>query len=172
MQRLKTSHDRWTRPLTLAVAGSMLAPTIVGCGSGGQQAAQTSPPPPPGFNNSQQQPQARTGGMSTRNKVVLLAGAAALYYIYNKRKNSQQQGAQGKYFRSEANGRIYYRDLKTGKFQYVSPPRQPISVRADELQGMQSLQNYQGYNNRNQGQSFGGYGSGNQMYDDAVPAQY
>jgi len=171
MQRLKTSRERWTRPLTLAVAGSMLAPTLVGCGSGGGQQNTQMAPPPPGFNNSQQRPQANTG-MSTRKKVVLLAGAAALYYIYNKRKNSTQQGAQGKYFRSESNGRIYYRDLKTGKFQYVSPPRQPIQVPADELQGMQGLQNYQGYDNRNQGQAFGGYGSGNQSYNDAVPAQY
>ena len=165
MQRPIVSRNRWTKPVTLLLAGSMLTPTLIGCG--GQPAAQQSPPPPPGFNGGSQ-PQVKTG-MSTRNKVVLLAGAAALYYIYNKRKNATQQGAQGKYFRSEANGRIYYRDLKTGKFQYVSPPRQPIQVPAEEA-GM--YQQYQGFNNRAQGQGFGGYGSGNANYEDAIPAQY
>jgi hypothetical protein len=157
------------KPLALVLSGSLVLPTLVGCG--GQPATQQAAPPP-GFNSgSGGNAQPRTG-MSTRNKVILLAGAAALYYIYNKRKNSQQQGAQGKYFRSEANGRIYYRDLKTGKFQYVSPPTQPIQVPAEELAGMQGLQRYQGYNNNRSGQSFGGYGAGNANYNDAVPAQY
>jgi hypothetical protein len=65
--------------------------------------------------------------MSTRNKVLLVAGAAALYYLYQKHKNKQGNGPQGRYFRSK-NGRVYYRDMKTGAFQWVDPPTQPIQV--------------------------------------------
>ena len=72
-------------------------------------------------------------GMSTRNKVLLLAGGAALYYLYNKHKNRQGQGAQGRYYLSK-NGRVYYRDLKTGAYRWVDPPRQPIRVPAQEYE--------------------------------------
>jgi len=72
-------------------------------------------------------------GMSTRNKVLLLAGAAAVYYLYQKHKNKQGQGPEGRYFRSK-NGRVYYRDMRTGQYQWVDPPQQPIQVPADEYQ--------------------------------------
>jgi hypothetical protein len=78
-------------------------------------------------------PQQQREGMSTRNKVLLLAGAAAVYYLYNKHKNREGQGPQGRYYRSK-NGRVYYRDLKTGQFQWVDPPRQPIQVPAEEYE--------------------------------------
>lgn len=174
MNHTRLGRSRWTRPVSLLLVGSLTVPTLIGCG--GQPAAQQSAPPmagpPPGFNNSNSRPQANTG-MSTRKKVVLLAGAAALYYIYNKRKNAAAQaaGPDGKYYMSK-NGRVYYRDLKTGKYQYVSPPRQAIQVPEEELAGMRGLQNYSGYNNNANGQGFGGYRTGNESYNDAEPAQY
>jgi hypothetical protein len=94
-----------------------------------------------------------------------------LYYIYKKRQNAQQAaGPNGKYFLSESTGRVYYRDLKSGKFQWVSPPRQAIQVPADEAQ---QYSQYQGYNNQSNGQTFGGYGANDlNRYRDAVPAQH
>ena len=108
-------------------------------------------------------------GMSTGQKVALLAGAAALYYIYNKRKNKADsaKGPEGKYFISKSTGRVYYRNLKDGSFQWVSPPRQPIRVPTAEAQ---QYQGYSGYNNQSDGRGFGGYGSGTERYDDAEPA--
>jgi hypothetical protein len=84
-------------------------------------------------------------GMSARNKVLLLAGAAALYYLYNKHKNRPGQGAQGRYYLSK-NGRVYYRDLKTGAYRWVDPPRQPIQVPVNEYERYTGRQvdNYDG----------------------------
>lgn len=165
----------WMRPTALVVLGSMAAPILSGCG--GQQASNSSPPPPPGFSqnsqpatNSRPAMNQRSGGMSTKKKVALLAGAAALYYIYNKRKAAKEaSGPNGRYFVSKSNGRVYYRDLKTGNFQYVSPPQQPIQVPADEAS---EYQGYQGFNNAQDGRGFGGYGSGQKRYNDAIPAQF
>ena len=111
-------------------------------------------------------------GMSTKQKLVLVAGAAALYYLYKKRQNAQQQtGAGGRYYRSESTGRVYYR-YPDGKYQWVSPPTQPIRVPENEARQYQ-LDQYQGYNNARQGQEFGGYGYGNNnpRYNDAEPEQ-
>lgn len=97
---------------------------------GCQQATTTEP-------GTGRQPTAPAGparqGMSTRNKVLLLAGAAALYYLYNKHKNRQGQGAEGRYYLSK-NGRVYYRDLKTGDYRWVDPPKEPIRVPAEEYE--------------------------------------
>jgi hypothetical protein len=71
--------------------------------------------------------------MSTGQKVLLVAGAAALYYLYNKHKNKQGQGPDGRYFLSK-NGRVYYRDMKTGAFHWVDPPKQPIRVPAADYE--------------------------------------
>src|SRR5688572_10339061 len=88
---------------------------------------------------------AQRHGMSTRNKVLLLAGAAALYYLYNKHKNKQGEGPEGRYYRSK-NGRVYYRDLRTGKYQWVDPPSQPIQVPAEDYERYtgRSMDNYDG----------------------------
>ena len=161
------SRHKMMRPAAFLLSASFIAPTLLaGCGGGAPQ--QTAAVPPPGMENSRQAPAAQQNqGMSTGKKVALLTGAAALYYIYQKRQNAPQQaGPEGKYFQSK-NGRIYYRNLKTGDFQWVSPPRQPIEVPIEEAQ---RYQNYAGYNNRNTGQSFGGYGPGQQNYTDAEPA--
>lgn len=160
---------RWMRPTAFVLLGSMSAPILAGCG--GQQAPNSSPPPPPGFSQNSQPAMNRpkAGGMTTKQKVVLLAGAAALYYVYKKHQAAKNQGPTGRYFVSKANGRVYYRDLKTGKFQYVSPPQQPIPVPADEAS---EYQGYQGFNKGQGGRDFGGYGSGKSQFDDAVPAQF
>ena len=81
-------------------------------------------------------PQQRNTGLpqlSTKQKVLLLAGAAAVYYMYKKHQNAQGEGPNGRYYRSK-NGRVYYRDMRTGKFQWVDPPSQPIQVPADEYE--------------------------------------
>jgi len=66
-------------------------------------------------------------GLTTKQKVMLVAGAAALYYMYKKHQNRQGNGPDGRYFLSK-NGRVYYRDMKTGAFHWVDPPTQPIAV--------------------------------------------
>jgi len=73
--------------------------------------------------------------MSTRKKLVLLAGAAALYWLYKRHQNSQGVGPQGRYYRSR-NGRVYYRDARTHRAIWVTPPpaSRPIEVPADEYQ--------------------------------------
>ncbi|MDF2440187.1 MAG: hypothetical protein JWN98_1171 [Abditibacteriota bacterium] len=175
MKPLALSHprslsSRWMRPTAFVLLGTMSAPLLSGCAGQPAQAPNSSPPPPPGFSqNSQPANGQRASGMSTRNKVVLLAGAAALYYLYNKRKQAQAQGPNGRYFVSKSNGRVYYRDLKTRRFQYVSPPQQPLQVPASEAA---AYQGYQGFNNAQNGRAFGGYGNGQNSYEDAIPAQF
>jgi len=72
-------------------------------------------------------------GLTTKQKVLLVAGAAAVYYLYEKHKKKKGAGAQGQYYRSK-NGRVYYRDLKTGAYHWVDPPTQPIQVPAAEYE--------------------------------------
>jgi outer membrane protein assembly factor BamE (lipoprotein component of BamABCDE complex) len=129
------------RYVAAALAG-MIFLSIAGCGGQNVNAGSDVNQGPYG---APQQPQQRQG-MSTRQKVMLVAGAAALYYLYQKHKNKQGEGAQGRYYRSK-NGRVYYRDLKTGKYQWVDPPQQPIQVPADEYQqyfGNQAQGGYDG----------------------------
>jgi len=73
--------------------------------------------------------------MSTRNKVLLLAGAAALYWLYKRHQNSKGVGPNGQYYRSR-NGRVYYRDARTHKAIWVTPPpaNRPIQVSPEEYQ--------------------------------------
>jgi hypothetical protein len=109
------------------VLATLIGASTMGCASRNVN-AQSGQAPPYSAPAERSRP-----GMSTRNKVLLVAGAAALYYLYQKHKNSPGQGPQGRYFRSR-NGRVYYRDLKTGAYQWVDPPSQPIQVPADEYQ--------------------------------------
>jgi hypothetical protein len=113
------------RPIAGVLAVLLLFP-LAGCQPTAN--SQSVPGPAP-----TRQPGRTQQGMSTRNKVLLLAGAAALYYLYNKHKNRQGQGAEGRYYLSK-NGRVYYRDLKTGAYRWVDPPQQPIRVPADEYE--------------------------------------
>jgi hypothetical protein len=73
--------------------------------------------------------------MSTRNKVLLLAGAAALYWLYKRHQNSKGVGPNGQYYRSR-NGRVYYRDARTHKAVWVTPPpaSRPVQVSPEEYQ--------------------------------------
>lgn len=175
MTTIKT-RGKIARPATLLLSASLVVPPLLaGCGSASQQT--TTAPPPPGMGNSRMEnprnaPVAQPKqGMSTGKKVALLAGAAALYYIYNKRKNKAEsaKGPDGKYFISESTGRVYYRNLKDGSFQWVSPPKQPIRVPIEEAR---NYQGYAGYNNQNSGRGFGGYGPGTKNYNDAEPAMW
>jgi hypothetical protein len=109
------------------LAALLLVP-LLGC----ERSVRSQSPPGPA-STPMGQPQQPRQGMSTRQKVVLVAGAAALYYLYNRHKNRQGAGPEGRYFLSK-NGRVYYRDLKTGAFHWVDPPTQPIRVPAEEYE--------------------------------------
>lgn len=111
-----------------AVAAAAVALGAVGCEPTAQSPSTSPPPAAPA-----PQPSPPQQGMSTRNKVLLLAGAAAVYYLYKKHQNAQGNGPNGRYFRSK-NGRVYYRDMKTGEYHWVDPPAQPISVPAEDYQ--------------------------------------
>jgi hypothetical protein len=101
-------------------------------------------------------PQQERQGLSTKQKVAILAGAAALYYLYNRQKNARGEGKTGQYYLSK-NGRIYYRDPNNPRrVIWVTPPREGIRVPAEEAQ---RYSRYQGYNNRETGETFGGYGA-------------
>ncbi len=157
----------FVRPAAVLVSASMLSPLLVGCGGGGGGGSQASAPAidrsgagslPPAVGG----PKVNTG-MSTKQKMVLLAGAAALYYMYKKQQNAKGQATQ--YYKSETNGRIYYRDPKTKQAIYVTPPQGGIMVPSQEAQ---SYNSYQGYNSSPAGQTFGGYGA-NGPVGGAVP---
>ena len=110
-----------------ALAGLMMPVGVAGCGGGNINAESRNTRPGAPYS----QREAPRQGMSTRNKVLLLAGAAAVYYLYQKHKNAQGEGVNGRYYRSK-NGRVYYRDLKTGDYHWVDEPRQPLEVPAEE----------------------------------------
>ena len=117
---------------TAAVLVGLMTFSLTGCG-GGTINAESQPGGPMGQTAPMGQPEQRRPGLSNKQKVLLLAGAAAVYYMYQKHKNKQGEGAQGRYYRSK-NGRVYYRDLKTGKYQWVDPPSQPIQVPAADYE--------------------------------------
>jgi hypothetical protein len=137
-RRESAMKQKHLRPVAGVLAALLLLP-LTGC----QPTVNSQSAPGPAPMRQSGQPRQ---GMSTRNKVLLLAGAAALYYLYNKHKNRQGQGAQGRYYLSK-NGRVYYRDLKTGAYRWVDPPRQPIQVPADEYQRYTGRQ-VEGYDGR------------------------
>lgn len=172
MTTIKT-RGKIAKPTTLLLSASLIVPPLLaGCGGGATDQTANVPPPPmenPSMNAPVAQPKQ---GMSTGKKVALLAGAAALYYIYNKRKNKAEsaKGPDGKYFISKSTGRVYYRNLKDGSFQWVSPPKTPIQVPVEQAR---EYQNYSGYNNQNTGRGFGGYGGDTtRTYNDAEPAMW
>ncbi len=125
---------RPSRPVAALTVG-FLAFGVLGC----QQREQAPPPRPqmPALQIPRGQPARgpapQQQGMSTRSKVLLLAGAAAVYYLYKKHQKAKGEGPQGRYYRSK-NGRVYYRDLETGKFHWVDPlpATKPITVPAED----------------------------------------
>jgi hypothetical protein len=126
---------RAARPLAAALAAAILTLPLAGCATHDINASSppSSPPVVP-----QGAPTDGTGvpqrhGLTTGQKVLLLAGAAAVYYLYKKHQNAQGQGPNGRYFLSK-NGRVYWRDMKTGAFHWVDPPQQPIQVTPEEYQ--------------------------------------
>jgi len=114
------------RPIAALLSAVMLL-GVAGCGGPTIQAQSPSRSQPP------VQPAPQRQGLSTKQKVMLVAGAAAVYYLYKKHQNAKGEGKNGRYYRSK-NGRVYYRDLKTGAYRWVDPPQQPISVPADEYE--------------------------------------
>ena len=139
------------RIAALGMMAAVTLPTLAGCGS-------SAPPPPVDRSGTANLPpsaggQVKNSGMSKRTKVVLLVGAAALYYMWKKKQNAQGQTVQ--YYQSKTTGRIYYRDPKTHQAIWVTP--EPIQVPAEEAQ---NYSGYQGYDNRQTGQPFGGWNNG------------
>ena len=130
-------NSRYLRSMAGVLVALMLVP-LAGCG-GGQRIDAQNPYQQP---MPQQQPRQ---GSNMKKGVVVLAAAAALYYLYKRSQNRQGEGPNGRYYLSK-NGRVYYRDLKTGQYQWVDPPQQPISVPMDEYQRVtgQQLNNYNG----------------------------
>lgn len=133
--RICPSYKPSTRLYALIIALTLLAPVCLAPAAFARQ----DPPKP---------------GMSTKKKLVILAGAAALFYMYKRHKDANNQAATVQYFRSEKNGRIYYRDPKTHQAHYVTPPTGGIQVPEEEAQ---EFSGYRGYNNARRGQAYGGY---------------
>ncbi len=158
--------ERWTRSKGLMLCASlvMVAPMVIGCGSGGGTDSSTvgaNQPPVDDYRGqraqtlpTQQQPEKK--GMSTGTKVAILAGAAALYYMYkkNKEKRAQNVSSEPQYYLSK-NGRVYYRD-NTGRAHWVTPPKEGIQVPWAEAQ---QYQQYQGYNWNKSGRDLVGLGN-------------
>lgn len=143
---IHTKRNLLSRPVAAVLVGSLVMPTLSGCG-GGNNTASIPPPVDATRGQAPGQPGASSRpGLSTKQKVVLLAGAAAIYYLYKKRQNAQGQTVQ--YYRSK-NGRIYYRDPKTHQAIWVTPEDvRPIQVPADEAA---AYRNYRGYDNSQNG---------------------
>jgi len=170
------TRGRGARFLALGLALSMVSPILAGCGRGDVNA--TNGPGNAGMNNPagpgasvrgdrstySSGQQERRQGLSTKQKVAILAGAAALYYMYNRHKNKQGAGKQGQYYLSK-NGRVYYRD-QNGNPVWVTPPREGIQVPAEEAE---QYSRFRGYNGRNTGEMFGGYGAGNEAVAGGPP---
>jgi hypothetical protein len=145
-----------TRLTAWALALGIASPLLAGCGRDNSRAYQ--PPVQEQTRGSRTEyppSQERRQGLSTKQKVAILAGAAALYYLYNKHKRNQGAGSQGQYYLSK-NGRVYYRD-QNGNPVWVTPPREGIEVPASEAE---QYSRYRGYNGRDTGEAFGGYGAG------------
>lgn len=125
---MRRSH---LRPVAGTLVGLFVL-TLAGCTDPPRQQTQYSQAPAGRRTLPAEAPERRSG-LSGKQKLMLLAGAAAVYYLYKKHQNRQGQGPEGRYFLSK-NGRVYYRDLRTGDYQWVDPPREPLRVPAEEYE--------------------------------------
>ncbi len=148
--------SRTIRPVAVVLVTSLLSPVLlVGCGSNQQASA---PPPPRDASSgemSRMSPSAAPTkkGMSTKQKVILLAGAAAVYYLYKKHQAKVKAGQTNVQYYLSKNGRVYYRDPQTHGAIWVTPPKQPIEIPADQAGDYEGLQ---GYNNSPSGRDLNG----------------
>ncbi len=136
-------YERITRPVTTLLVASLLSPVLlIGCGNNAPPAPRDATSGEMGRMNPAGAPTKQ--GMTTKKKLVLLAGAAALYYLYKKNQARVAAGqTQTQYYLSK-NGRIYYRDPKTHQAIWVTPPKEPIYVPADQASTYEGLQGYDG----------------------------
>ena len=150
MQTRSTKRMGFLRPTSALIAFSLIFPLLAGCG--GKQDV-----PPPVDDTKNGAPAAGTmnpaqpakPGMSTGKKVVIvLAGAALLYYLY--KHHQKQNGEEVQYYKSKANGRIYYRDSKTHQAHWVTPAP---NYEVDENEAKE-MSKYQGYNNNKAGEDY------------------
>lgn len=139
---------------------------LAGCNGGVSQDSQLMPSI--GVNRQPAMASSNRGGnLRQEERLIPLTGAAALCYIYEKRQESHSPaGPQGKYYRSNT-GRIFYRNQKTEEFQWICPPSQPIKVPATQAE---PFREYAGYDNRQTGRGFGGYGPNQPNYEGGEPA--
>jgi len=141
---ISTKKSLLTRPVAAVLVGSLMLPTLSGCGGGANDTGSIPPPADATRGQAPARPNmgAKTGMTKSQKTMIALAGAAAIYYMYKKRKNAQGQTVQ--YYRSK-NGRIYYRDAKTKQAIWVTPETvRPIQVPAAEAEAYRS---YRGYDN-------------------------
>jgi hypothetical protein len=138
--------SRFARLFAVVLATSVLSPMLmVGCDNNQQASV-----PPPRDASSGEMARNSPGaappkqGMSTKQKVILLTGAAALYYLYKRNQAKVAAGQSNVQYYLSKNGRIYYRDPKTNGAIWVTPPREPIYVPADQAGDYQGLQGYNG----------------------------
>ncbi len=144
------------RPMALLLTAILTMPFFTACGGGSKTSDAPVGNPNVGISNASNN-QPKKPGLSNAQKVgITLAGAAALYYLYKQHQNKKGTGKEGQYYQSK-NGGIYYRDEK-GRPVYVKPPSQPIQVQVPQSEAEQYGQ-YQGYNGRNTGRSFGATGA-------------
>jgi hypothetical protein len=143
------------RFLALLMSAILSFPLLTSCGGGSKNTAVDQPPRA----TTQTAPNPNTvapkkPGLSTAQKVgITLVGAAALYYLYRQHQKSQEKtGPEGQYYLSK-NGGVYYRDAQ-GKPHFVKPPTQPIQVQVPQSEAQEYSQ-YQGYDGRNSGRTFG-----------------
>ena len=147
IHKSKSLSSLTLRPAALLLTTSLLSPVLlIGCGSNQQASA----PPPPRDASSGEMGRMSPSmaptkqGMTTKKKLILLAGAAALYYMYKKNQAKVAAGQTKTQYYLSKNGRIYYRDPKTHQAIWVTPPKQPIYVPADQASDYQGLQGYDG----------------------------
>jgi len=157
---------RRTRRIAWGLALSLVSPILAGCGRGNDSFQREPVDATRGSRTEYPAQETRRPGLSRGQKVAILAGAAALYYLYNKHKNKKDQGrgAEGQYYLSK-NGRVYYRD-RDGNPVWVTPPSEGIQVPAGEAE---QYSRYRGYNGRETGEVFGGYGAGSEPLADGPP---
>lgn len=138
------------QPMALLLVIAMLLPGLAGC-FGGDKRDDVVPPPADATRG--QAPSAPKTGMSTGKKVAIaLAGAALVYWLTKK---SKKDGKNIQYYRSEKNGRIYYRDPKTKQAIYVTKASDEAKEYELDETDQQELSKYQGYNRNTSGLDFG-----------------
>ena len=158
MMMIHSRPKRLFRPTAYLLAASLAVPVLL-TGCGGKKDESSAPPVDDTRGGTvkpqQPAPQEQHTGMSTKKKVVILAGAALLYYLYKHHEKAKElaAGKEVQYYKSEKNGRVYYRDANH-LAHYVTPPGKGLEVSVDDNEA-QDYTKYKGYNNQPTGDDYG-----------------